>query len=68
MFTVTQPESLFDPEAERVVEWRAETLGRAGFDPVAAMELALRADVDLHRAVSLVRLGCPPATAVRILL
>jgi hypothetical protein len=68
MITVTHTKILFAAEEQRVIGWRAEGLGRAGFEPGAAMKLALRADVDLHRAVSLVRLGCPPATAVRILL
>jgi len=30
--------------------------------------LAERSDVDLHHAVDLLRNGCPPSTAVRILL
>lgn len=55
-------------EAERVVAWRREELERAGYDMVAAGDLALRPDVDLHLAIALVRDGCPPETAVRILL
>jgi hypothetical protein len=66
--SATETEMLFDAEEERVIGWRADELGRAGFDLGAAMELALRPDIDLHRAVSLVRMGCPPETAVRILL
>jgi hypothetical protein len=50
-----------------VIEWRAETLRRAGFDSEAALELAFSLHVDLHAAVGLVKRGCPPATALRIL-
>ncbi len=55
-------------EAERVLAWRREELERAGYDMVAAGDLALRSDVDLHLAIALVRDGCPPETAARILL
>ena len=55
-------------EEERVIEWRATSLIRAGYESSAAFELALRTDVDLHRAVDLVRRGCPPATAARVLI
>ena len=55
-------------EAERVVAWRQEELERAGYDIAAARKLAARPHVDLHLAIALVRGGCPPATAVRILL
>ena len=59
---------LQDPIEILVVGWRAETLVRAGFDPVAAVDLASSKHVDLHRAVELVERGCPPETALRILL
>jgi hypothetical protein len=55
-------------ESERVVAWRREELERVGYDMVAAGDLALRTDVDLHLAIALVRGGCPPETAIRILL
>ena len=55
-------------EAERVLLWRLGALGRAGYGNEAAMWLALRSDVDLHLAVDLLARGCPPETAVRILL
>jgi hypothetical protein len=55
-------------EAERVLDWRREELERAGYEIAAARTLAERTDVDLHLAVALVRDGCPPETAVRILL
>jgi hypothetical protein len=50
-----------------VLEWRAETLLRAGFAPDAALDLAFSKHVDLHEAVRLVQRGCPPDTALRIL-
>lgn len=55
-------------EEERVLAWRESVLERAGFSPRDAFELAIRPDIDLHTAVDLVRRGCPPATACRILL
>jgi hypothetical protein len=51
-----------------VVHWRAETLVRAGFAAPAADDLAATKHVDLHAAVQLVEDGCPPETALRILL
>ncbi len=54
-------------EAERIFHWRREELERAGYGRSAAEELADRFDIDLHLAVRLLRDGCPPATAVRIL-
>ena len=60
-------EELSDEEA-RVLEWRADTLERAGYDQVWANVLAASSGVDLHRAVEIVRSGCPPELAARILL
>jgi hypothetical protein len=57
-----------DTEAGRVVDWRRAELERAGYDTPAASEIAARMDVDLHRAVDLLRRGCPPETALQILL
>jgi hypothetical protein len=56
-----------ETERERVVSWRLEELERAGYHPQAAWELAERTDVDLHAASDLLRRGCPPDTALRIL-
>jgi hypothetical protein len=53
---------------KQVIEWRIEALERAGYDEIAAIELALRTDVDLHGAASIVRQGCPVDIALRILL
>jgi len=66
--SLTEIEIVVDHEDERVVSWRAEELIRAGFDEFDAIELAFERHVDLHRAIDLVRRGCPPKTAVRILL
>jgi cephalosporin-C deacetylase-like acetyl esterase len=57
-----------ETESERIQRWRAEELERAGYDGPDAIELAARADVDLHLAVELLERGCPPSTALRILL
>ena len=54
-------------EESEVVRWRRAALRRAGYREEEARELARRADVDLHRAVDLVRAGCPPELAYRIL-
>jgi hypothetical protein len=61
-------EELIETELERVERWRAEELMRAGYDPGAAHDLAMRVDVDLHRAIELLERGCPADLAVRILL
>ena len=56
-----------DPAA-RVLSWRIEQLILVGFDSDAAFVLALDRAVDLHEATELVRRGCPPNTAFRILI
>jgi hypothetical protein len=56
-----------ETESERIERWRAEELERAGYDPDDAFELASRSYVDLHLAVELLEQGCPPETALRIL-
>jgi hypothetical protein len=57
-----------ESETERIERWRAEALERGGYTPSEAAELAGRIDVDLHLAVELLERGCPPETALRILL
>jgi hypothetical protein len=57
-----------ETESERIARWRAQELERAGFDADAAAELAGAPYVDLHLAVDLLERGCPPETALRILL
>jgi len=56
-----------DPAA-RVLGWLIEQLIAAGFDSDAALVLALDRTIDLHEATELVRRGCPPQTAFRILI
>jgi hypothetical protein len=51
-----------------VLSWRFTQLLRAGYSADQAVELACHRDVDLHVAVDLAARGCPPQTAVRILL
>ena len=53
---------------DHVNRWRIDQLRRAGYAEAAAEQLAERGDVDLHAAIDLVRRGCPPETALRILL
>jgi hypothetical protein len=57
-----------DTEIERIEQWRAEELERAGYPVLAAAELAARHDVDLHLAVDLADQGCPVEVALKILL
>jgi hypothetical protein len=56
-----------DAEAQLVRSWRTEELERAGWDPEHARRLAELTHVDLHLATSLLRRGCPPELALRIL-
>ena len=55
-------------EQELVEQWRAEALERAGYSAEAAVEIAARTDVDLHRAAELIKSGCSPELALQILL
>jgi hypothetical protein len=59
---------LVDSELERVENWRAEELIRAGYAPSDAVALAARHDIDLHRAVELIERGCPDELAIEILI
>lgn len=56
-----------NPKQLEVVRWRLQCLRRAGFVEDQARSLAIRYDVDLHRATDLVRRGCLPELAFRIL-
>ena len=58
---------IVESEAERVERWRTSELMRVGFPGDDAVALAARFDVDLHEAIELVRRGCPPDLALRIL-
>ena len=66
--SVTQLQELEETESARVERWRAEELERAGYELSAAAMLAASPAVDLHLAVDLLARGCPPDTAVQILL
>lgn len=55
-------------EYERIVRWRTAVLEHAGYEALAVIQLASRTDIDLHLATDLTRRGCPPETALRILL
>jgi hypothetical protein len=57
-----------ETEEQRIERWRSQELERAGFDQRSATELARRHDIDLHRAVDLLKTGCPPGLALKILL
>ena len=61
-------DTTFKPNEQELVErWRAQELERAGFPADVAAELAVRNDVDLHRAVELLQKGCTPELAADIL-
>jgi hypothetical protein len=51
-----------------VEAWRTEVLQHAGYPTELAQTLAHCTNVDLHQAVHLLEHGCPPLTALRILL
>ena len=54
---------------EATVElWRFERLIAAHYPARTAMTIAHRREVDLHAAVDLLTHGCPPQTALDILL
>ena len=65
--TAAETKLVFETEIERIEQWRAEELERAGYPALLAGELAARHDVDLHLAVDLVRQGCPVEVALQIL-
>jgi hypothetical protein len=69
MTTTTAQIELLDENSEenRVTRWRLRMLLKAGYGEEQAQALALRRDVDLHEAIGLVRHGCPPDVAFRIL-
>ena len=66
--SATESEQLEAPELEEVLRWRFEVLVRAGYDAGNAMILASHGEVDLHAATDLLLRGCPPDTALRIVL
>jgi hypothetical protein len=64
----TELQLLEQTEIERIERWRADELERAGYEPRAAGRLAVRHDVDLHRATELLQSGCSQELALKILL
>jgi ABC-type phosphate/phosphonate transport system substrate-binding protein len=68
MDVMTAAETEIRDETELVEAWRAEQLELAGYGAAAAAELAMRQDVDLHRAVEMLAHGCPAELALKILL
>ena len=66
--TAAETRLVYDTELDRVQEWRAEELERAGYPAREAARLAARHDVDLHLAIDLISQGCPIPVAVEILL
>ena len=66
--STTEAEIVYDSELGRVIEWRAKELRRAGYDAEVAREIARKLEIDLHRAIDLLKSGCPQETAARILL
>jgi hypothetical protein len=50
-----------------VFDWRFEQLRRAGYSASEAWLIAAAKDADLRLAVRLLTEGCPPGTAMRIL-
>ena len=65
---MTAAETAIRDETDLVEAWRAEQLEVAGYGAAAAAELAGRQDVDLHVAVEMLKHGCSPELALKILL
>lgn len=66
--TAAESRHALETELERIEQWRAEELERAGYSVREAARLAARHDVDLHLAVDLIKSGCPHEVALQILL
>ena len=62
----TAPHEAIDHDAQSVHEWRVAQLKRLGVPAPLAEADADR--VDWHKIAALVRRGCPPGLAMRILL
>ena len=65
---MTVAETEIREETELVEAWRAEQLEMAGYGAQDAAQLAGRQDIDLHHAIKLLRSGCAPDLALKILL
>jgi hypothetical protein len=66
--TAAETDTRVGTEIERIEQWRAEALERAGYEPRAAAELAARLDIDLHLASDLLAAGCSEELALQILI
>jgi hypothetical protein len=66
--TAAQFEELEAPEVEAVLRWRFEEFIQAGFDVGSAMIHASHVEIDLHEVTLLIARGCPPETAMQIVL
>lgn len=66
--TEEQEVDALEDELAAVVRWRFGQLARCGYALDDAIVIACHPEVDLHQAVELVLHGCPPETALRILL
>jgi hypothetical protein len=66
--TAAQFEQLEETEAVEVLRWRFDVLLRLGFDIEQAAVAAANVEIDLHAAENLMRRGCPPELALRILM
>ena len=66
--TAAETQLPLDSELERIEQWRAEELERAGYPVRDAEMLSHRMDIDLHLAIDLLRQGCPVPVALQILL
>lgn len=66
--TAAEFEQLDEKEAEKIICWRFHELMEEGFDVEDALRLAVATHVDLRAAARLLRHGCPPKTALSILL
>ena len=54
------------PVVDAVEAWRLHTLLQAGY-PLSVAERVARSSADLHRAVEVLRQGCEPQVAEKIL-
>jgi len=57
----------YQSEREKIAGWRLHVLVEAGY-PVHLAERVAHSEVDLHRAVELVKRGCDATVATEILL
>lgn len=59
--------TMHDSEDEAVCRWRLDHLLALGIDSAEALALSYIPDIE-HRAEDLIKAGCPPHIAARILL